>query len=203
MVVVPIGCCPITSTDLTTYQHVKYDTRMSTVSFPSPRACPPRTFRHVLRCSPLYCYEQSIYRQLYQWTERWGCTKVLSCQTDRLNIGIDILFEASSPEAIYDSGARNYALRCFPGTREQYIEDTVEWAIPAPYNSSLPLFWMNRAAGFGKSAIAQTSAEKIKKSGMLGVSFISQLTKETSPSFISFDCISALCEICRLSGVGR
>jgi len=37
-------------------------------------------------------------------------------------LGIDILLDASSPGAAFDS-QDHYDRRCFPGTREQYIAD--------------------------------------------------------------------------------
>ncbi|KAF9451467.1 hypothetical protein P691DRAFT_807829 [Macrolepiota fuliginosa MF-IS2] len=86
--------------------------------------------------------------------------------------GIDILLEASNPDAIHDSSARDYAPRCQPGTRNQYIEDTVRWGVPSMgADEPLPLFWMKGLAGVGKSAIAQTCAEEIKKLGRLGATF--------------------------------
>ncbi|KAF9446884.1 hypothetical protein P691DRAFT_732444 [Macrolepiota fuliginosa MF-IS2] len=86
--------------------------------------------------------------------------------------GIDILLEASNRDAAHDSKARDYAPRCHPGTREQHIEDIVYWAVPAAgTNNSLPLFWMKGPAGVGKSAIAQTCAERLKELGKLGATF--------------------------------
>ncbi|KAF9442342.1 hypothetical protein P691DRAFT_714489 [Macrolepiota fuliginosa MF-IS2] len=87
-------------------------------------------------------------------------------------IGIDILLEASNPDAVHDSSARDYAPRCQPGTREQYIKDIVDWGAPtAGADEPLPLFWMKGLAGVGKSAIAQTCAEELKKLGRLGAAF--------------------------------
>ncbi|KAF9442978.1 hypothetical protein P691DRAFT_764704, partial [Macrolepiota fuliginosa MF-IS2] len=86
--------------------------------------------------------------------------------------GIDILLEASNPDAAYDSSARDYAPRCQPGTREQHIEDVVGWGAPTVgADNPLPLFWMKGLAGVGKSAIAQTCAEKLKDLGRLGAAF--------------------------------
>ncbi|KAF9443407.1 hypothetical protein P691DRAFT_643682, partial [Macrolepiota fuliginosa MF-IS2] len=86
--------------------------------------------------------------------------------------GIDILLEASNRDAAHDSSARDYDPRCHPGTREQHIEDLVYWAVPAAgTDDPLPLFWMNGPAGVGKSAIAQTCAERLKELGKLGASF--------------------------------
>ncbi|KAF9444414.1 hypothetical protein P691DRAFT_796556 [Macrolepiota fuliginosa MF-IS2] len=86
--------------------------------------------------------------------------------------GIDILLEASNLDAAYDSSARDYAPRCQPGTREQYIEDILSWGAPTVgADDPLPLFWMKGLAGVGKSAIAQTCAEKLKDLGRLGATF--------------------------------
>ncbi|KAF9447449.1 hypothetical protein P691DRAFT_802338, partial [Macrolepiota fuliginosa MF-IS2] len=96
-----------------------------------------------------------------------GNISVTSGQT-----GIDILLEASNPDATHDSSARDYAPRCHPGTREQYIKDIVDWGAPTVgADDPLPLFWMKGLAGVGKSAIAQTCAEELKKLGRLGAAF--------------------------------
>ncbi|KXN87830.1 hypothetical protein AN958_08069 [Leucoagaricus sp. SymC.cos] len=76
--------------------------------------------------------------------------------------GIDTLLKASSPDAAYDSAMRNDPPRCFPGTREQYITDIVQWVSSGLDNAPLPIFWMKGPAGVGKSAIAQTCAERLK-----------------------------------------
>ncbi|KAF7760202.1 hypothetical protein Agabi119p4_10878 [Agaricus bisporus var. burnettii] len=83
--------------------------------------------------------------------------------------GIDILREASIPEAAYDSEARHPAPSCFPGTRTQYIEDIIQWA--ASDDLTFPLHWVMGPAGVGKSAVAQTSSERLKESGQLGAAF--------------------------------
>ncbi|KAF9442582.1 hypothetical protein P691DRAFT_681180, partial [Macrolepiota fuliginosa MF-IS2] len=86
--------------------------------------------------------------------------------------GIDILVEVSNRDAAHDSSVRDYDPRCHPGTREQHIEDIVYWAVPAAgIDDPLPLFWMKGLAGVGKSAIAQTCAEKLKVLGKLGATF--------------------------------
>ncbi|KAF9447439.1 hypothetical protein P691DRAFT_671520, partial [Macrolepiota fuliginosa MF-IS2] len=87
-------------------------------------------------------------------------------------LGIDILLEASSPDAAHDSSACDYVHRCEPGTRVQYIEDIVGWGAPVVgADEPLPLFWMKGLAGVGKSAIAQTCAEEFSKLGKLGAAF--------------------------------
>ncbi|KAF9445802.1 hypothetical protein P691DRAFT_734370 [Macrolepiota fuliginosa MF-IS2] len=93
--------------------------------------------------------------------------------------GIDILQEASNHDAVHDSFARDYAPRCYPGTREQHIEDIVHWAIPSfGAGDPLPLLWMKGLAGVGKSAIAQTCAERLKALGTLGASFFFSINEQ-------------------------
>ncbi|KAJ3570384.1 hypothetical protein NP233_g4429 [Leucocoprinus birnbaumii] len=84
--------------------------------------------------------------------------------------GIITLLEASTPEAALDSVGRNYAPRCFPGTREQYIEDITNWAASSHINRP-PIYWMKGPAGVGKSSIAQTSALRIQEARYLGAAF--------------------------------
>ncbi|KAF9442369.1 hypothetical protein P691DRAFT_779436 [Macrolepiota fuliginosa MF-IS2] len=100
--------------------------------------------------------------------------------------GIDILLEASNRDAAYDSSAREYDPRCCPGTREQHIEDIVYWAVPASgANVPLPLFWIKGPAGVGKSAIAQTCAERLKELGQLGATFFFSLNgRDKASEFI-------------------
>ncbi|KAF9444983.1 hypothetical protein P691DRAFT_298106 [Macrolepiota fuliginosa MF-IS2] len=100
--------------------------------------------------------------------------------------GIDLLLAASNRDAAHDSSARDYASRCHTGTREQQIEDFVYWAVPsAGADDPLPLFWMKGPAGVGKSAIAQTCAEKLKELGKLGASFFFSLNgRDDAAEFI-------------------
>ncbi|KAF9444987.1 hypothetical protein P691DRAFT_777892, partial [Macrolepiota fuliginosa MF-IS2] len=100
--------------------------------------------------------------------------------------GIDLLLAASNRDAAHDSSARDYASRCHAKTREQQIEDFVYWAVPsAGADDPLPLFWMKGPAGVGKSAIAQTCAEKLKELGKLGASFFFSLNgRDEAAEFI-------------------
>ncbi|KAF5356784.1 hypothetical protein D9756_006416 [Leucocoprinus leucothites] len=84
--------------------------------------------------------------------------------------GIDILREASTPEAAVDAGERGYDPTCHPGTREQYIKDITGWATTTD-SDQLPVYWMKGPAGVGKSAIAQTCARAMKDSSHLGAAF--------------------------------
>ncbi|XP_006464159.1 hypothetical protein AGABI2DRAFT_209217 [Agaricus bisporus var. bisporus H97] len=79
--------------------------------------------------------------------------------------GIDVLLKASTSEAAYDSSARDPPPRCFPGTREQYIQDIIHWALSNDDQASQPLFWMKGLAGVGKSALAQSCVELLNGLG--------------------------------------
>ncbi|KAF5361047.1 hypothetical protein D9756_004499 [Leucocoprinus leucothites] len=88
--------------------------------------------------------------------------------------GIDILYEASTPEASVDAEERvgDYALSCYEGTRVQYIKDITTWATASNEGDSIPpLYWMKGPAAVGKSAVAQTCAERLQASGHLAAAF--------------------------------
>jgi len=97
-----------------------------------------------------------------------------------LVLGIDILYEASNPGATFDS-KHHYDRRCFPGIREQYIADITNWVTKSA-NSPSSVYWMRGPAGVGKSAIAQTCAEKLKETGHLGAAFFFTVNKHSDPS---------------------
>ena len=94
-------------------------------------------------------------------------------------IGIDILYEASDPGAAIDS-QDHYDRRCFPGTREQYISDITNW-VTESVDSPASMYWMRGPAGVGKSAIAQTCAEKLKDTGHLGATFFFTFKRYDNP----------------------
>ncbi|KAF5350127.1 hypothetical protein D9756_009127 [Leucocoprinus leucothites] len=74
--------------------------------------------------------------------------------------GLQVLFEASVPEAAHDSFARYPPSRCHPETRKVYIEEIITWG--QSDQPDLPcILWLKGPAGVGKSAIAQTCAEAL------------------------------------------
>jgi len=109
-------------------------------------------------------------------------------------LGIDILYEASDPGAAIDS-QDHYDRRCFPGTREQYISDITNW-VTESFNPPSSMYWMRGPAGVGKSAIAQTCAEKLKDTGHLGAAFFFTFKKYDNPlhlfTSIAFQLTTAL-----------
>jgi len=96
--------------------------------------------------------------------------------------GIDILLDASDEGAAFDS-QDHYDRRCFPGTREQYIADITNW-VTESVNPPSSMYWMRGPAGVGKSAIAQTCAEKLRDTGHLGAAFFFTVNKHTNPSHL-------------------
>ena len=94
-------------------------------------------------------------------------------------LGIDILYEASSPGAAFDS-QDHYDRRCSLGTREQYIADITNW-VTGSVDPPSSMYWMRGPAGVGKSAIAQTCAERLKDTGHLGAAFFFTVKKYDNP----------------------
>ncbi|KAJ3576063.1 hypothetical protein NP233_g692 [Leucocoprinus birnbaumii] len=82
-----------------------------------------------------------------------------------VHTSIDTLLSASLPEASYDSAARDPAPQCFPGTRELYIKEVMDWALSRGTHSydHLPILWLKEPAGVGKTAVAQTCTERLKR----------------------------------------
>ena len=109
-------------------------------------------------------------------------------------LGIDILYEASDPGTAIDS-QDHYDRRCFPGTREQYISDITYW-VTESVDSPASMYWMRGPADVGKSAIAQTCAEKLKDTGHLGAAFFFTFKKYDNPlrlfTSIAFQLTTAL-----------
>ncbi|KAF8990361.1 hypothetical protein BDQ17DRAFT_1433812 [Cyathus striatus] len=89
--------------------------------------------------------------------------------SSRGNFEMMNLVNAACPGASYESAERADPPRCHPKTRKKIIEDIMDWV-----NSSDPekkIMWFNGVAGAGKSAIAQTIAERGFHEGKLLSSF--------------------------------
>ncbi|KXN81304.1 hypothetical protein AN958_05159 [Leucoagaricus sp. SymC.cos] len=81
------------------------------------------------------------------------------------------LQDTSIQNAAVNAEARQYILGCFPATGDQYIHDITHWATAPNDEGTLPIYWMRGPAGFGKSAIVQTFAKRVKEAGQLGTAF--------------------------------
>ncbi|KAG5635203.1 hypothetical protein H0H81_012060, partial [Sphagnurus paluster] len=61
----------------------------------------------------------------------------------------------------------NTTKQCLPGTRKEILEEIEQWALSTEPNTPR-IFWLNGAAGTGKSAIAHTIALKFDQNKALG-----------------------------------
>ncbi|KAJ7479604.1 hypothetical protein FB451DRAFT_1239394 [Mycena latifolia] len=83
--------------------------------------------------------------------------------------GIDILRRYIMVDAFHDSERRVPPPRCYPNTRTAALEILQHWAESA--SESVPIMWLHGPAGAGKSAIAQTMAERWSFEEKLGAAF--------------------------------
>lgn len=81
---------------------------------------------------------------------------------------MSVLEKASSLGAAFNSNEREPAQRCLPQTREAILGQLWDWAYS---DYARCLCWLEGIAGSGKSAIAQTIAERCAKIGILAASF--------------------------------
>lgn len=97
------------------------------------------------------------------------------------NKGLDKLRMASMPDAIHDSSARYPPPRCSPDTREEYIHNITDWGFGGWERHKACVLLLQGPAGAGKSALAQTCAERI--GDRLGTSFFfSRSNERTDPN---------------------
>ncbi|KAF9446033.1 hypothetical protein P691DRAFT_761988 [Macrolepiota fuliginosa MF-IS2] len=98
--------------------------------------------------------------------------------------GLERLYQASMPEAALDSSAREYAAKCYPGTRAQRIQEFVSWASAfiSHQDRRFRMTWMSGPAGVGKSALAQTCAETLGDDAMGAAFFFSCYNRRDDPS---------------------
>ncbi|KAF5363491.1 hypothetical protein D9756_001031 [Leucocoprinus leucothites] len=76
------------------------------------------------------------------------------------------LIEKGRPEAIHDSYYREYPPRCSEDTRVSLRNDVLQWR--GNPDRQQRLLWYMGPAGIGKSAIAQSIAEELERTGHLG-----------------------------------
>ncbi|KAF8987083.1 hypothetical protein BDQ17DRAFT_1435848 [Cyathus striatus] len=81
--------------------------------------------------------------------------------------GIQYLAQNIAPSATHDSGNREI---CHPGTREDILQDILNWALNDNDNQK-NIYWLHGSAGVGKTAIMQTAAVRLQGEGKLGASF--------------------------------
>ncbi|KAF5364091.1 hypothetical protein D9756_001029 [Leucocoprinus leucothites] len=79
------------------------------------------------------------------------------------------LIKKGRPEAIHDSYYREYPPRCSEDTRVSLRNDVLRWR--GNPDRQQRLLWYMGSAGIGKSAIAQSIAEELERTGHLGGTF--------------------------------
>ncbi|KAF9445087.1 hypothetical protein P691DRAFT_676355 [Macrolepiota fuliginosa MF-IS2] len=88
------------------------------------------------------------------------------------------------PDAALDSSAREYAAKCYPGTRKQRIRQFTSWASAfiTRQDRRFCMTWMSGPAGVGKSALAQSCAETLGKDKMGAAFFFSRFNRRDDPN---------------------
>ncbi|KAI3618322.1 vegetative incompatibility protein het-e-1 [Moniliophthora roreri] len=114
-------------------------------------------------------------------------------ETTNVYYAYDILRSISVPNAAYYAGERRVAgaPRCTPGTRTSVIDIVMSWATN-PFTRER-ILWLNGLAGEGKSAIAQSVAEKCARhphSRLAASFFFSRAHAERSSSMRIFPTIA-------------
>ncbi|KAF5314233.1 hypothetical protein D9619_011888 [Psilocybe cf. subviscida] len=84
--------------------------------------------------------------------------------------GLDLLFDEVAPNAILNAGGRAGEVRCYPGTREEVIA-LIERFMDEQDGPDSRMMWLSGPAGGGKSAIAQTVAERCQERGIHAANF--------------------------------
>ncbi|KAJ7913670.1 hypothetical protein B0H13DRAFT_1612291 [Mycena leptocephala] len=87
--------------------------------------------------------------------------------------GWHILHRAIAADAFHDSAERYPQPRCHPKTRTKLLDVLRNWAcgIQPSTNWTTGILWLYGPAGAGKSAVAQSLCQELKKEGRLGGGF--------------------------------
>ncbi|KDR68993.1 hypothetical protein GALMADRAFT_256229 [Galerina marginata CBS 339.88] len=102
--------------------------------------------------------------------------------------GYERLENATAPAAFHDSAERGDPPKCHPNTRVAVTEKIMSWILGLdPETRNALIMWIYGPAGSGKTAIAQTIAERCAEEGYLLASFFffrSDPTRNHPRSFI-------------------
>jgi NACHT domain len=90
--------------------------------------------------------------------------------SDHVHAGMDVLLEGSAPSAFHNSGERFDPPKCHPNTRTHILTKIMNWIIGEVGWDEF-IMWLYGPAGAGKSAIAQTIAERCHARHLLLASF--------------------------------
>ncbi|KAH7927519.1 WD40 repeat-like protein [Leucogyrophana mollusca] len=109
--------------------------------------------------------------------------QVLPSHRHYCRLGLGTLRKASVTSAAFDSAERYPAPACLPGTRVELLRRISEWIAK---KDGEPICWLNGLAGSGKSAVAQSVAERYAGQQRLAASFFfsrRELERSTTQHF--------------------
>ena len=84
------------------------------------------------------------------------------------SLALGHLHKFIAASALHNSKERHPPPRCHPSTRERILRKIRQWITE---DSSTRIFWLSGSTGTGKSAIAQTVAERCKEDNLLAAAF--------------------------------
>jgi hypothetical protein len=93
---------------------------------------------------------------------------VVDKKTNKLLSKIDMARLPTAEGASFDSHVEEHNSTCLPNTRIELLRHIQGWAKD---QSGKPIFWLNGAAGTGKSTIARTVTQAFANQQLLGASF--------------------------------
>lgn len=99
-----------------------------------------------------------------------GGTFIQSGVSDKM-AAFDLLYKATAYSALHNSGERFDPPRCHPNTRVAVLDRIMTWAEGHGNGEEAQIIWMFGPVGTGKSAIAQTIAERCLAAGLLLAAF--------------------------------
>ena len=91
--------------------------------------------------------------------------------------GWELLLKNTATNALHDSNARYDPPKCDEDTRVEVTGEIMDWI--QDRDGPQRLLCMTGAAGSGKSALQQTTAEKCSKNGILGSTFFFSASDST------------------------
>jgi hypothetical protein len=100
--------------------------------------------------------------------------------------------------ASFDSHIEEHNSKCLPNTRTELLHHIRGWAND---KNSKPIFWLNGAAGTGKSTIARTVAQALADQQQLGASFFFKKGEGERGNATRFFTTIATQLACRVSGL--
>jgi hypothetical protein len=123
---------------------------------------------------------------------------LVNTKTDILVSKIDVFKLPTAGGASFDSYVEEHNSTCLPNTRTELLDHIRGWADD---KNGKPIFWLNGAAGTGKSTIARTVARAFADRQQLGASFFFKRGEGDRGNATRFFTTIATQLACRISGL--